>query len=146
MKYRTASADDAALLAKLNHQLIREEGHRNRMTVPQLEARMRRWLAIGYVAVIFEDGSGVVAYAVYVEDDHQVYLRHFFVVPRRRRAGLGREAIRVLREELWSRDKRLVVEVLWHNERGVEFWRAMGFREYSLALEILPDDQPEGES
>ena len=140
MRYRLASKDDAALLAELNHQLIREEGHRNPMTVPQLEARMRRWLIIGYVAVIFEDDSDVVAYAVYLEDDRQVYLRHFFVVPHRRRAGEGREAIRHLREQLWSRDKRLVVEVLWHNERGVRFWKAMGFREYSLALEILPDD------
>jgi hypothetical protein len=30
-----------ALLAELNHQLIRDEGHRNRMTVPELKRRMR---------------------------------------------------------------------------------------------------------
>jgi hypothetical protein len=46
--YRQAAADDAPLLAELNHQLIRDEGHRNPMTVPQLEERMRQWLASEY--------------------------------------------------------------------------------------------------
>jgi hypothetical protein len=45
MNFRRAIADDCILLAKLNHQLIRDEGHRNKMTVPELEQRMKNWLA-----------------------------------------------------------------------------------------------------
>jgi len=37
--------NDCPLLAGSNHQLIRAEGHRNRMTVAELEGRMRDWLA-----------------------------------------------------------------------------------------------------
>jgi hypothetical protein len=59
MKYRQATLNDSSLLAKLNHQLIRDEGHRNPMTVPELENRMRGWLSTDYEAIIFEDGSDV---------------------------------------------------------------------------------------
>lgn len=31
-----------------------------------------------------------------------------------------------------------MVEVLVANERAVAFWRAAGYRDYSLTLEILP--------
>lgn len=37
MTFRLATLDDCRLLAELNHQLIQDEGHRNRMTVPALE-------------------------------------------------------------------------------------------------------------
>lgn len=37
-------------------QLIQDEGHRNRMTVAELEQRMRGWIAGEYRAVIFEAG------------------------------------------------------------------------------------------
>ena len=33
MNFRSANANDCALLAELNHQLIHDEGHRNKMTV-----------------------------------------------------------------------------------------------------------------
>lgn len=41
MNSRRATLADCALLAELNHQLIRDERHRNKMTVPELELRMR---------------------------------------------------------------------------------------------------------
>jgi len=37
------------------------------MTMLELEQRMRDWLSGEYRAVIFEDGGGVVAYALYKE-------------------------------------------------------------------------------
>ncbi len=139
MRYRKASLDDARLLAELNHQLIRDEGHRNPMTVPELEERMRGWLTREYEAVIFEDETGVAAYALYRHDDREIYLRQFFVPRERRRRGMGQAAIGILRDEVWPRDKRLLVEVLWHNTTAMHFWKAVGFQEYSLALEILPE-------
>ncbi|HWN95423.1 MAG TPA: GNAT family N-acetyltransferase [Methylomirabilota bacterium] len=138
MKFRRATLNDCALLAKLNHQLIRDEGHRNRMTVPELEQRMKGWLASEYAAVLFEDSGEIVAYALYREQPEEIYLRQFFVVRNRRKKGIGREAVKILRAKVWPRNKRLAVDVLVQNKAGVAFWRAVGYKDYCLTLEILP--------
>jgi GNAT superfamily N-acetyltransferase len=139
MTYRFAKQDDCGLLAKLNHQLIQDEGHRNRMIAPELEQRMKGWLSGEYRAVIFEDEGEVAAYALFREQVEEIYLRQLFVVRHRRRQSLGRQAMEILRSQVWPKTKRLTVEVLVANQRGVAFWRAMGYRDYCLALEILPD-------
>ena len=138
MNYRLATTDDYPLLAELNHQLIRDQGHRNPMDVVQLEERMRGWLGSGeYRAYIFEDGGEVVAYALVRESDDEVHLRQLFVVRHRRREGIGRRAVRAL-FALWPRDKRWTVSVLVKNAPAVAFWRAMGYVDYDLTLEIQP--------
>ena len=144
MRYRRATLSDSSLLARLNQQLIRDEGHRNPMTVSELETRMRTWLAGEYEAVIFEDGPDIVAYAAYSENDREVYLRHFFVVRHRRREGIGRKAMGILRDHVWPSNKRLPVEVLWNNATAIAFWKALGCREYSLALEIVTEEKGAG--
>ncbi|HLX94990.1 MAG TPA: GNAT family N-acetyltransferase [Verrucomicrobiae bacterium] len=146
MTLRRATLRDGALLAELNYQLIRDEGHRNPMTVPELEQRMKRWLASEYAGVIFEETGEVVAYALYREQPDEVYLRQLFVVRNRRRQGKGRRAMEILRTQIWPMHKRLTVEVLVRNEAAVAFWRSVGYRDYSLALEILPDTKPDGKT
>ena len=116
MKFRPATVDDCSLLAELNHQLIRDEGHRNPMTVAQLEQRMRDWLAGEYRAVLFEDYGEVVAYALFRELPDEIYLRQLFVVRNRRRRGIGRRAVEILRSEVWPRTRRLTVDVLVANQ------------------------------
>ena len=80
------------MLAQMNHQLIRDEGHRNRMSVDELEQRMRTWLRGEYHAVLFEDQQGAAGYALYKWEPEWVYVRQFFVRPERRRQGIGRAA------------------------------------------------------
>jgi predicted acetyltransferase len=126
-------------LAELNHQLIRDEGHRNKMMVPELEQRMKGWLASEYAAVLFENDGEVVAYALYREQPEEIYLRQLFVVRNRRRKGLGKEAVKILLSKIWPKNKRLTVEVLVQNEAAVAFWRAVGYKDYCLTLEILPN-------
>jgi ribosomal protein S18 acetylase RimI-like enzyme len=109
------------------------------MTVPELEQRMKGWLTAEYAAVLFEQDGEVVAHALYREQPEEIYLRQLFVMRNRRRQGLGRRAMEILRTQIWPKHKRLTVEVLVQNEAAVAFWRAMGYRDYSLALEILPD-------
>jgi ribosomal protein S18 acetylase RimI-like enzyme len=46
----------------------------------------------------------------------------------------------LLRSEIWPKTKRLTVEVLVANTAAVAFWRAVGYHDYSLKLEILPTD------
>jgi predicted acetyltransferase len=139
MTFRRATLDDGALLAELNHQLIRDEGHRNRMTVPELEQRMKGWLASEYAAMLFENDDEVVAYALYREQPEEIYLRQLFVVRNQRRKGIGKEAVKILRSKIWPKNKRLTVEVLVQNEAATAFWRAVGYKDYCLTLEILPD-------
>jgi predicted acetyltransferase len=138
MKFRRATLDDCALLAELNHQLIRDEGHRNKMTVPELEQRMKGWLASEYTAVLFEEDGEVVAYALYREQAQEIYLRQLFVVRNRRRRGLGRTAFEILRSKIWPKNKRLTVDVLVQNTGAVAFWRSVGCEDFCLTLEILP--------
>lgn len=138
MNFRRATSDDCPRLAELNHQLIRDEGHRNKMTVPELEQRMRGWLQSEYDAIIFEEGGQLVAYALYREEPEEIYLRQLFVARNRRRQGIGRAAVEILRSQIWPKNKRLTVEVLVRNAAAVAFWRAVGYQDYSLTLEILP--------
>jgi len=138
MEFRRATLNGCALLAELNHQLIRDEQHRNPMAVPGLEQRMRNWLASEYAAVLFEDNGQVAAYALYREQPEEIYLRQLFVLRNRRRQGIGRKAFEILRSRIWPANKRLTVEVWVHNGAAIAFWRAMGYKDYSLKLEILP--------
>jgi predicted acetyltransferase len=139
MEYRFATESDLDLLAEWNRQLIEDEGHRNPMTVPELRERMRGWLAADYQAVVFLSDGEPVAYALYRESADEVYLRQFFVRRNKRRAGYGRRAITVLRQTIWPPQRRLTVEVLCRNTIGIQFWRAMGYEDYSLSLEIMPE-------
>ncbi len=159
--WHLATENDLDLLAGWNHQLIRDEGHRNPMTVLELRHRMTGWLGfqlrkeeIGsqegdsmdspyptaeYAAVIFSCRGQPAAYALYREKRDEVYLRQFFVRRDLRRQGIGKSAFRILREEIWSSTKRLTVEVLVANTAGVAFWRSLGYQDYCLMLEILPE-------
>jgi GNAT superfamily N-acetyltransferase len=138
MEHHFATDNDLDLLAEWNHQLIRDEGHRNSMTVMELRERMSGFLADEYTAVIFGPNKEPVAYALYKENETEVYLRQLFVRQNHRRKGIGRAAMGVLRNQLWSRKKRLTVEVLTTNTPGITFWRAIGYKDYCLTLEIMP--------
>ena len=108
------------------------------MTVPELEQRMQGWLASEYTAMLFEDGGEGVAYALYREQPEEIYLRQLFVARNQRRQGIGRQAVEILHSKIWPKNKRLTVEVLVQNEAAVAFWRAAGYKNYSLTLEISP--------
>ncbi len=138
LTYRRAASADADSIGAMNARLIQDEGHRNAMTVPELQQRMRGWLAGEYAAVIFEDESGVAGYAFYREEPDLIYLRQLFIERGRRGLGLGKEAIGILRRDIWPSSKRLTVDVLASNQAAVSFWKKMGFSEYCLTLEILP--------
>ena len=137
LSWREASDSDLGLLAEWNHQLIRDEGHRNPMTVAQLNDRMKKWLQDEYRAGLFSLEEPV-AYALFTQKTDPLYLRQLFVRRDQRRAGIGRAAMKILREQIWPKDVRLTVEVLCANHAGVAFWRSVGYEDYSLLLEIMP--------
>jgi GNAT superfamily N-acetyltransferase len=139
LTYRLAENADCDLLGRLNHELIADEGHRNPMSPAELAERMRGWLAGEYTAVLFELDGSVVAYALFcARPGDEIYLRQMFVARDHRRRGIGRCALDVLRDQIWPKDKRLVVDVLCRNRPAIEFWRSVGFGDYALTLELLP--------
>jgi len=138
MEYRKAQQDDVPLLAELNQQLIKDEGHKNLMSLAQLEKRMLSWIKGEYIAMLFTEDHKILAYALYRDTPEEVHLRQFFVLGKFRRRGLGRHCVKLLRTEIWPSDKRITVDVLCNNEAGLFFWRAVGFNDYCLTLEINP--------
>jgi len=137
LAFRVATADDAPALGRLNHQLIRDEGHRNPMNEGELVERMRGWLVDeGYEALVAFDGGEPVAYVLWRDQADCVYLRQIFVQRDYRRQGTARHLMLSVFER-WPA-KRLVVDVLAGNARALAFWRRMGYRDYAVMLERLP--------
>lgn len=113
------------------------------MSLAELAEQMHGWLTDDYKAVIFEyvaseHEAPSLAYALYRYDPGYVYIRHFFVVREYRASGVGRAAIRLLLNDILPKDIPKRLEVLVNNERGSAFWKAVGFREYSVIMESLP--------
>ena len=134
--HRLATIADVAMLAQMNQQLIEDDRHRNPMTLAELETRMRSLLDGDYTATLFEWDSQIVAYGLWRDETDWVYLRQFFVARDCRRRGIGAQAIRLLTAEVWPADKRIRVNVLIGNQPALEFWRAVGFVDYLVTLEM----------
>lgn len=137
LSFRLANPADAELLGRLNFQLIRDEGHRDPMSEPELANRMREWLGSEeYQAAIFFLEADLIAYVLWRKEGvDQVYLRQFFVARGWRRRGIGKAAFHIFAEELLSAGTRIKVDVLCGNLTGLSFWRSLGFRDYVLSLE-----------
>lgn len=134
---RSATLRDVPLLARLNRQLVEDEGARTRLTLDGLEARMRGWLRGEYAATLFELGRETVAYALYRKTGAGTHIRQFFVVHHARRRGIGRRAIQLLLERVLASEATIELGVLAHNRSALRFWKAVGFAEYVITLEKL---------
>lgn len=132
---RIADYADIPQLVELNHHLVEDEEYPTRFTAEELTGFWHLWLGSDYQAALFDNEGRAAAYALYrLDEEGIIYLRHFFVCRHCRRQGVGREAMRQLREEVWPAGKRILLEVLLHNDRGLRFWRAVGFQDHALVL------------
>jgi ribosomal protein S18 acetylase RimI-like enzyme len=132
--------EDVPLLARMNRCLAEDEGHRNRN---QAEAwfseRMSRFLVEDYRAVLFEIDGALVGYALYTEaagGNDNLYLRQLYVERGLRRRGYGREMMRILREEIWPKGRRITLGVLSTNESAIAFYQSIGFHTYAVEMEL----------
>jgi GNAT superfamily N-acetyltransferase len=138
LTYRRGTAADAPLLAQLNQQMQIDQEHSRRMQLPELEVRTAKWLTTGgYESVMFECEGRPAGYALFrcESDPEQVYLKQFFVCRDCRRQGVGRQAIEWLTQHAWQERPTVYLDVLVNNERGIAFWRALGFRDYAITME-----------
>jgi GNAT superfamily N-acetyltransferase len=138
VRVRPSRDDEIARLAAWNAMLIRDERHDNEMTGAELTDRLREWLAAEYRACVFEIGGKPFGYALFRDLSDCTHVRHFFVEAAYRRRGLGRKAFERLRSDAFAADKRVLVEVLVDNARGVAFWKSVGFGERYLGMQLPP--------
>ncbi len=138
MNFRQADKSDLVLLSRWNHQLIRDERHRNPMNILQLKRRMSGWLKKEYKALLFEEDQVPIGYALYRKEKDHIYLRQFFIDKPYRRKGRGQKAMKLLITRCWPRKSRVVLEVLIRNERAIRFWKSVGFKEYCLTMKKGP--------
>jgi GNAT superfamily N-acetyltransferase len=136
LSFRVGTPDDALLLATMNRHLIEDEGHGNPMTVEELAARMCNLLGDGYAALLVLRDGEPVGYALWRDETDWIYLRQFFIAHSCRGQGIGRHLIRELTSAVWPPGQRIRVEVLTGNAVGLAFWRAVGFVEYAMTLEM----------
>jgi GNAT superfamily N-acetyltransferase len=106
------------------------------MTLPELEQRMSDFLQKEYDAVITGLAHTDIGYALYRQDPEWLYLRQIFVIEEMRRKGFGRGFIEWLKNNPWKKCKRIRTDVLVDNVFGIEFWKAVGFKEYCITLEM----------
>ena len=135
MKLRSTNNNDLQVLAEMNFQLIKDEGHRNTMQIPELKKRMEGWLCSIYQSSIIEEADNVIGYALWREEKDFLYLRQFFIKPNMRRKNYGKNAIDFLINNEWE-GKDLRLEVLVKNKSAQAFWNAVGFKEYCLTMEM----------
>ena len=135
MQLRKAVLADLRSLAEMNRQLIRDSGHRNPMNLVQLTRRMKGWLQKEYQAWIFLEKSQVAGYCLFRREKEFLYIRQFYVGRPFRRTGLGRRAFGWLRRNPWKTEKRLRMDVLVGNKGAIDFWKAVGFKDYCLTME-----------
>jgi GNAT superfamily N-acetyltransferase len=135
-----ATEADIPKLAELNRQLMEDEAHPHMLEIEALRARMARWLAGEYHVLVFRNGARICGYAAWCPEERGTYLRHFFICRDQRRQGLGRAIIAKLRREHFPKDQPLQLEAAIWNTDAIAFWRAMGFQDFGLTLELKPGD------
>lgn len=132
IQIRVCSEEDLDLLAILNKQLIEDEQHDNKMNVEQLRERMKGFINTDYEAYLFEKGPKTIGYALVNHTKKPLYLRHFFICRDVRRQGYGRTIFHKLLELL--KVDTIDIEVMSWNERGIGFWRSLGFKDRSIYM------------
>jgi DNA-binding GntR family transcriptional regulator len=138
---------DLALLARMNRELADDEGHRNPMTVAQLEDRFKRFVdEDGWNVDLFTLDDEIIGYAMHrYEPDlaepggTHVYLRHFYIVRHRRRGGAGHVAFDELVRARFKRGERIYLEVIENNPGGKVFWLRTGFTAYGAIMQHVID-------
>ncbi|MGA0542201.1 GNAT family N-acetyltransferase [Neotabrizicola sp. VNH66] len=139
---RPATEADLPDIARMNRDLINDEGHRNPMTVTELEERARGFLREGgwHIDLFLSQGA-TAGFATWREEaditepsGRRVYLRQFYICRDARGGGLGRRAFEALMDH-FPADTRILLEVLHSNPGGQAFWARMGFGPYAHFVE-----------
>ena len=86
--------------------------------------------------MIAKELGSTVGYALFRREPDHIYLRPLFVQREGRRRGIGRAIVEWLIENVARDATRIRIEVLVGNEAAKSFWKAIGFHEYCVTLEL----------
>lgn len=142
--WREMTPADHRRVISWNRELQEDEGSEP-MPIPAIAARLDRLLAAGHWGVLFERSADPVGYALMrpaqpdVEGARGVYIQQFHIDRTCRRAGVGRAAFTLLRDEALAGYERILLEAVATNPAGQAFWRAMGFADYSIRFQWRRD-------
>ena len=90
--------------------------------------------ASDYNAYFFIEENDVVGYALVRNLDEGFYLRQFFIVRDHREKHFGTKAFEELLKVLNT--DNITVDVLPWNERGLSFWKSLGFKEAAISMKL----------
>jgi ribosomal protein S18 acetylase RimI-like enzyme len=143
LRIEKATRAEAPLLAELNRQLDEDEPHPYPLTLSALTERMTRWIETGeYEVMVLRRRERVLGYAVWRPEDRGTYIRHFFICRDQRRQGRGRAAVQLLCRDVFPKDRPVQIEAAIGNKAGIAFWRAIGFRDFGLSMELKAGETP----
>ena len=134
MQIKLCSENDVSKLAEMNKHLIEDEKSDNPMNLSELENRMSGFISNEYTAYFFVENDVVVGYALVRESETETYLRHFYIERDLRRNHYGTEAFKELKSFLGK--DNITLEVLPWNERGLSFWKSLGFKEAAITMKL----------
>ena len=134
MKIILCSACDVPKLAEMNKYLIEDEKSDNPMQLVELEHRMSEFLDTDYNAYFFVEENEVVGYALVRNLPEGFYLRQFFIDRDFRRKHYGTQAFNELLKVLNT--DNICIDVLPWNERGLSFWKSLGFKEAAISMKL----------
>ena len=134
MQIKLCSESDVQKLAEMNKHLIEDEKSNNPMNLSELENRMSGFISNEYNAYFFVENDVVVGYALVRESETETYLRQFYIERDFRRNHLGTEAFKELKSFLGK--ENITLEVLPWNERGLSFWKSLGFKEAAITMKL----------
>ncbi len=102
MEYRFAELADIPVLVEAHAQLQIDLAEARPAHPGELEKRFWTWLGGDHRIVLFERDSRLAAYALYLPKESAIELQQFFVRRDLRPTSAGRDAFRLLRNEVWS--------------------------------------------
>ena len=134
MKIAKANYSDIEKLAGMNRRLIEDEGHPNPMSLEQLAQRMTGWLQGDYACYLMIEGRSAVAYCLFRDDGEFYYMRQLFVEREHRRKSIATNLLDWMYRNVWT-DKKVRLDVLYHNDEALAFYKAYGFQVGCLRME-----------
>ena len=123
-----ATKNDIPDLSVMNKHLMEDEKFDRPLNDEDLNKRWNEFLGLDrYKVILFKLKNDIIGYAVIHMDQTPLYLRHFFIKREFRRKGYGTGSFHKMLDFLNTTTMDL--DVMSWNERGLQFWKSLGFTE-----------------